>query len=336
VSVSTPAPSLAHLVKPIAADAHVTASAWLGDKAAFALGDGCVLLADGEAAKRIAVHPDGAVLVAASDGQRFLTGGDDGRVCTIAADGTITMLADAKGKWIDALAVSPRRAVAFSAGRTVTVIDGEGRVRTLNAPSSVRGLAFAPKGFRLALSHQNGATLWFPNTDAAPEMLFWKGSHLDVIWSPDGRFVATSMQENMLHVWRHADGKDMRMSGYPGKTRSFSWSPNGLWLATSGASAAIVWPFDGKDGPMGRPPTERGIREARVTRVAFHPSTDVLAVGYDNGNILMVRLKDAHELEVREASPGGAVTALAWDAKGARLAFGCEEGAAGTVTLPTS
>jgi WD40 repeat protein len=335
VSVPTPASSLAHLVKPVAADAHVTAAAWLGDKAAFALGDGCVLLVDGEATKRLAVHPDGAVLAAAGDGSRLLTGGDDGRVCTIAADGTITTLADAKGKWIDALAVSPRRAVAFSAGRTVTVIDGDGRVRTLNAPSSVRGLAFAPKGFRLALSHQNGATLWFPNTDAAPEMLFWKGSHLDVTWSPDGRFVATSMQENMLHVWRHADGKDMRMSGYPGKTRSFSWSPNGLQLATSGASAAIVWPFDGKDGPMGRPPTECGFREARATRVAFHPSADVLAVGYDNGNIAMVRLKDAHELEVRGASPGGAVTALAWDAKGARLAFGCEEGAAGTVTLPT-
>ncbi len=253
------------------------------------------------------------------------------------ADGTVVTIADAKGKWIDALAVSPRRAIAFSAGRRVTVLDDQGRVRTIDAPSSVRGLAFAPKGLRLALSHHNGATLWFPNTDAAPEMLLWKGSHLDVIWSPDGRFVATSMQENMLHVWRVADGKDMRMSGYPGKTRSFSWSPNGLWLATSGANAAIVWPFDGKDGPMGRPPTECGYREgAKATRVAFHPNTEVLAIGYDNGAVLMARLKDAHQLEVRAPSPGGPVTALAWDAKGARLAFGCEDGAAGTVALPTN
>jgi WD40 repeat protein len=334
VSASAPASSLKDRVAPVAADAHVTAAAWLGDKAAFALGDGNVVLASDDAMQRLAVHPGGAVLVAASDGQRLLTGGDDGRVCAVAADGTLATLADAKGKWIDALATSPRRAIAFSAGRGVTVIDSDGRARTLNAPSSVRGLAFAPKGFRLALSHRDGATLWFPNTDAAPEMLFWKGSHLDITWSPDGRFVATSMQESMLHVWRHADGKDMRMSGYPGKTRSFSWSQSGLWLATSGANAAIVWPFDGKDGPMGRPPTECGFREGRVTRVAFHPRAEVIAIGYDSGLVLLGRLNDAHEIEVRPASAGGAVTALAWDAKGARLAFGCEEGAAGIVALP--
>ena len=40
------------------------------------------------------------------------------------------------------------------------------------------GLAFFPKGFRLAVAHYNGATLWFPNVKAEPECLVWKGSHL--------------------------------------------------------------------------------------------------------------------------------------------------------------
>jgi hypothetical protein len=71
-----------------------------------------------------------------------------------------------------------------------------------------------------------------------------------------------------------------------------------------------------------------------VTRVAFHPRAEVIAIGYDSGLVLLGRLNDAHEIEVRPASAGGAVTALAWDAKGARLAFGCEEGAAGIVALP--
>jgi hypothetical protein len=38
-------------------------------------------------------------------------------------------------------------------------------------------LAFAPKGVRLAVAHYNGVSLWFPNAQAAPEMLEWKGSH---------------------------------------------------------------------------------------------------------------------------------------------------------------
>src|SRR5207248_11690114 len=93
----------------------------------------------------------------------------------------------------------------------------KGEERTLEVPSSVGGLAFAPKGFRLAIAHYNGATLWFPNAAAAPERLEWKGSYLLVSFSPDGKFLVTAKQERMLHGWRLADGKHMRMSGYSAK-----------------------------------------------------------------------------------------------------------------------
>ncbi len=124
----------------------------------------------------------------------------------------------------------------------------------------MRGLCFLPKGYRLALAHYNGVSLWFPNAEAAPPLLEWKGSHLDATVSPDGRFLVTSMQENALHGWRLADARNMRMTGYPGKTRSLSWSHDGHWLATSGADACVVWPFRDKDGPMGKAPRECGVR----------------------------------------------------------------------------
>ncbi|MDJ1158353.1 WD40 repeat domain-containing protein [Chelatococcus sp. SYSU_G07232] len=329
--------SLTDHVAPLAAGAHVTAAAWLGDTAAFALGDGAVLLVNGGGESRVAAHPDGAVLVAASGGERLLTGGDDGRVVATRADGTIQTLADEKGRWIDALTTTKTGAVAWSTGKRVTARDEKGRTRGYEAPSTAQGLAFAPKGYRLAVAHYNGVSLWFPNTDARPEDLAWKGSHLDVTWSPDGSFVVTSMQENALHGWRLADKKDMRMSGYPAKTRSFAWSADGVWLATSGADAVIVWPFD-KEGPMGRAPRECGVRHAKVSRVAFHPNALVLAAGYEDGCILLIRLTDASELLVRRAIEGGEkgrpITALAWDKPGRRLAFGSEGGAAGILTLP--
>jgi WD40 repeat protein len=102
-----------------------------------------------------------------------------------------------------------------------------------------------------------------------------------------------------------------------------------------GAEAAILWPFDSKEGPMGKQPRECGVRPAKVTRVAFHPNTFVLAVGYEDGCILLVRLTDAAELLVRPALKGSGVTALGWDHGGKRLAFGCEDGKAGILTLPT-
>jgi WD40 repeat protein len=199
---ATAAPSLTQAVTPVAAGAHVTGLAWLRDTVAFAVADGGVVLAKDGATHRVEAHPDAGVLVAAGDGERFVTGGDDGRVAVTGADGSTRTLAEAKGAWIDTLALHAGGAYAFGAGRRVVARDDKGRERTLEVPSAARGLAFAPKGYRLAVSHYNGVSLWFPNLDAAPEALDWKGSHLDVTWSPDGRFVVTSMQENALHGWR--------------------------------------------------------------------------------------------------------------------------------------
>jgi WD40 repeat protein len=123
------------------------------------------------------------------------------------------------------------------------------------------------------------------------------------------------------------------MTGYPGKTRSVSWSPEGHWLATSGADACVVWPFKDKDGPMGKAPRECGVRSSRVTQVAFHPRALVVAIGYADGLILLCRLGDGAEILVRTAADG-AISALGWDQTGARLLFGLETGLAGLLTLP--
>lgn len=328
-----PTDSLSADVAPIVVGAHVTAACFLGDVPALALGDGTVLLgADG--GRRVAAHPDGTVLCAAADGTRIVTGGDDGRVAATRPDGTTEELAAETG-WIDALAVHGSGAVAWATGRTVRARSAAGEVKSATGASSIRGVAFAPKGYRLAFSHYNGASLWFPNTVEPPQALEWKGSHLDVVWSPDGRFVVTTMQENAMHGWRVSDSKHMRMSGYPAKPRSLSWSPDGAWLATSGAEACVVWPFEGKDGPMGKAPRECGVRPVRVSQVAFHPRAGVLALGYDDGFVLMVRLKDNSEILVRrEDAAGGAVSALAWNATGTQLLFGTRAGAAGLLTLP--
>lgn len=332
----TAAATLTSAVEPIAAGEAVIAAAFLGETPAFALADGTVLLVDDGAERRVAAHPNAGILVAASDGARLVTGGDDGRVVATDASGATEILGDEKGKWIDAVALHDG-AVAWSAGRCVRARSTKGELKTLDLPSSSRGLAFFPKGYRLAAAHYNGATLWFPNA-GKPQTLEWNGSHLDATVSPDGRFVVTSMQENTLHGWRVADGKNMRMAGYPGKTRSFSWSHDGKWLATSGADACIIWPFAGKDGPMGQQPRECGVRaNAPVTRVAFHPGALVVAIGYEDGLTMLARITDGSEILVRRAAANpdkARVTTLAWDAKGARLLFGAENGEAGVLMLP--
>lgn len=327
-----PKNSLLDHVERIEPGAFVAHACFLKGNPVLALADGRIRFGGATATAEVEAH-DGAILVAHADQTRLVTGGDDGLVAITDASGKTTKLPDEKRRWIDAVAAGPSESVAWTAGKTAFVRDGKGAMKTLALPSSSRGLCFAPKGFRLAVTHIDGASLWFPNATAEPEKLVWKGSHLDAAWSADGRFVVTSMGENQLHGWQLPAKSHMRMSGYPAKTRSMSWSSDGNWLATSGAEAAIIWPFGGT-GPTGKAPRECGVRPRRVTQVAFHPKALVLAIGYDDGWVLLVRLTDAAELLVRKADSGGAVSALAWDALGKRLLYGTEDGAAGLLTLP--
>jgi WD40 repeat protein len=260
-------------------------------------------------------------------------GGDDGKLVALDAKGEVVLLAtDAKRRWIDNVALHPDGGFAWSAGKTAFVRSGKAEDKSFDVPSTVGGLAFAPKGLRLAISHYNGVTLWFPNMAANGEVLEWAGSHLGVTFSPDNKFLVTAMHEPALHGWRLADHRHMRMTGYPGRVRSMSWSAGGKALATSGADAVIMWPFASKDGPMGKEPAMLAPLQARVTMVACHPTQDILAAGYSDGTILMVRLTDGAEILVRRRGPAP-VAALAWNAKGTLLAFAAEDGDAGLLEL---
>jgi WD40 repeat protein len=326
-------PSVIERTRPVKVEAPVVGVHFLGDAAAFVLGEEALLLVARDGGeRRIAVH-GGGILAAAADRSRIVTGGDDGKVANTDASGkSIIVATDAKRRWIDHVAIGPGGALAWSAGKQTFVRDGKGVEHSYEAPSTVGGLAFLPKGFRLAIAHYNGATLWFPNAKAAPEMLEWKGSHRDTTVSPDGRFLVTSMQEPTLHGWRLSDRKDLRMSGYGARVCSLGWSADGKWLATSGSTQLILWPFQAKDGPMGKTPQMWAPMEALVEIVACHPKEPIVAVGYADGLVLLVRIEDGAEILAKK--PGDApVTALGWSADGKLMAFATEAGEAGILDL---
>lgn len=306
---------------------------FIGDIAAFVGAEEFIAFAAGADAPIVHAAHSGGILCSASDGKRVVVGCDNGSLLSLDASGKIeTLYSDAKRRWIDNVALHPDGAIAWSAGKTAFVRPTKGDDKSLDAPSTVGGLAFAPKGLRLAIAHYNGVTMWFPNMASKPEVLDWKGSHLGVIFSADNRFLVTSMHEAALHGWRLADSRHMRMTGYPARVRSMSWSVGGKFLATSGSDSVILWPFSSKDGPMGKEPAMLAPLQAKATVVACHPKEDVFAAGYSDGTILMVRIEDGAEILVRR-NAGEAVAALAWNAKGSVLAFATEDGDAGLLPL---
>jgi WD40 repeat protein len=314
--------------------APITALLAHGDGFVVAAGDGTVTFAPSEltTARTVGVH-GGAILAAALAGTDVVTSGDDGRVVRTAPNGATRELWRSKGRWVDHVAGSPGGDLAWSSGKSVHVTRGQDAPREFVHPSAIGGLAFAPEGDRLAVAHYGGVTVWdLSAMPPARQLLEWKGSHLDVSWSRDGRFLVTAMQEGAVHGWLLENGADFAMRGYAAKPRSMSWSPAGDWRATSGAPEILLWPFKAFWGPMGTEPEVRAPREVPVSVVACHPRRSYVAAGYRDGVVLIARHEDLRELTLRRAA-GAAVTALAWSADGRRVAYGTEDGHAAIVDL---
>ena len=310
-----------------------------GTQLAFALGDGTIRLADLQAPATMDMCEahDGAVLALSADARPrgFVSGGDDGRLMRIGPDGHAQKIGAFGGKWVEQVSVfSDGKAgvVACAVGKNVHLFDAEGeKLKVLEHPSTVTGIAFDGKGKRVAASHYNGATLWFVGSKSdTGRRLDWKGSHIGVAVHPAAEAVVTAMQENALHGWRLPDAHDMRMSGYPAKTESLGFTKSGKYLASSGADAIVLWPFFG-GGPMGKPPVELAqVGGVLCTRVACHPVEELVAAGYADGTVVLGEIATRRVLRVAQAGHGP-ITALAWSGNGAWLAVGTETGFAALV-----
>ncbi len=296
---------------------------------AFIFSDGRV--AFGDAAPHATGKP---VISVCAQGNDILLGGEDGTLRRMAFDGTCKDIYNFGRKWIEHVSAGDG-VIAASTGKTLHLFNtktGEGK--SIDHASSISGISLDGRGKRLAVSHYNGVTLHWASGAGTPQTLEWKGSHIGVLMSPDAKFVVTAMQELALHGWKLPEAKNMRMAGYPAKTRSMAWSAKAKWLATSGAPAVICWPFFHKDGPMGKGPIElAGPGNALVTAVACHPKRDIIAAGFEDGQVLLFRMEDAADILVANAN-GAAVSAMAFSQDGAQLGYSCENGRVGLLNLP--
>src|SRR5262249_54259070 len=150
--IRTETASIVDRIRPVLLDGTVVAAFFLGDSPIFVLSEETLAFAPaGQEPRRVSVH-GGAILAAAADDGRIIPGGDDGKVVATDAAGSTTVVAtDTKRRWIDRVATGADGAVGWSSGKQAFVRTRKGEERVCEAPSSVGGLAFAPKGFRLAI-----------------------------------------------------------------------------------------------------------------------------------------------------------------------------------------
>jgi WD40 repeat protein len=308
---------------------HCIAATFIGGVPAFALADGTLRRLHAEE-ECIRAH---AALLAAQriEGEdALLTSGEDGRVCRTLPGGGLEEMAVLPRKWITSVAQTAGR-LAYASGKNVWLHTAAG-VRVIAARRNVRGIAFAPDGARLAVAQQDSIALHCTAAERDPLELMWNDIHHACLFSPDGRFLLVASQESFLHGWRLEDRQHFRMLGYAARVTDWAWSPDGNSLATSGAAAAIVWPFSGDSGAMGRSAAELARRDdATVSAVAWHPRSTWLAIGWSDG---AVQCACAEEPEARlTLRPRGRaqVTSLSFHPNGNAVAFGSAEGECGVL-----
>jgi len=327
-------------------DAYVTYAGFSGngDWAVFAFGDGRLgwVKAAEEPEKMQFTEPLGATpLVGAPDidGRSTLFGTDDGRFLTLDPETGVKELASFPWAWIEQIAAHAKTGLrAFSAGRAVHVLGSVGETFAVfeDLPSTVAGLCFSPDGDCLAATHYGGVSIWQVSKEGGgnnePEVLEWHGSHTAVSWSPDGRFIATAMQDKEMHCWKMPEKTGMKMSGYPSKIRSITWTPDSAYIAASGAGAVTSWCCKG-DGPSGKPPLEFGyVHDGIVTHVDANPEKALIAGGYDDGAV-MIGVIEKEEAAIARPACGNAITAVAFSPDGQSLVCGTEAGAVAVIKI---
>ena len=308
-----------------------------GKELAIATGDGRVWRIDATseatpAAPQAAHKGVALAIVADPAGDGFISGGDDGRLLR---HGEETQEIEAfKGRWLERLAAHAKTGTfAVVTGKEIVVHGPAGRRVLGPHPSTVADIDFSPDGSRLVAAHYGGVTIHvLKPADAAPRSLDWKGSHVAVSYSPDAKFIATGTQDNSLHVWRLATGRDMQMSGYPVKVKQLAWSHDARFLFGTATSLFTGWPFAGK-GPEGKPPIQFGDEGAGImTAIVAHPADSFIAAGFDTGEVQLGDCKTRRSAVIKLAGDGQ-ISALAWSPGGWSLAVGTDQGVVELIEL---
>jgi WD40 repeat protein len=228
----------------------------------------------------------------------------------------------AGGGAVNAAAVSRNGALAATATadglvRVFRTANG-GLVRTIDAKSRLRGVAFNADGSQVAAGGRDGVTrVWDVRTGALLHELRSGGPVRSVTYSPDGSILATTSNDQTAKLWNAASGVLLKTLRHPRTVFSATFSRDGARLATvSGDRFVRVYDVAG----AGREPlfSLDNVREA--TAVAFSPDGTTIATASRDGNVRLWSAANGDGPTTLEAK--GNVLALAFAPDGKTLAAG--------------
>jgi len=311
-------------------------AAFAPDGRTLVVGDGAgrlqLLDVAGGTLQPLGEHRGGVLAVAWQPGGKLVaSAGQDGEVRLVDARTRESRLLLKAPGWSERLAFAPQgKLLAVGSGRTLRVYgnDGSERAAPSQQPGAINAMAWRPKGLELATLGNGGARLHrlvAPTADGmlvAPGTVEYAhpGACLTASWSPDGRVLASGLQEGSVQFWNVGANTQSQMRGYGTKVALTSFSANSRLLATGADQAIVVWDFS-SGGPEGSEPLQLSTHTARLTQLAFQPQGPLLASGARDHRLALWR-PGASTDPLDADLLGGEVALLRWSPDGRWLAAG--------------
>jgi WD40 repeat protein len=322
---------------------YVIKLAWVGgdQQLVVATSSGPVSLFDtitGQLQWTASGHKFGTLAVAVQDTQPqdIVTAGQDGQIRfwdRSTGQQRLALLGGAS--WVENLAWSPQGdLLASGAGRKLRLWNPQGELvdEYPDHPSTISSIQWCPTTADLAIdstamlaSAAYGCLqLWLPSQSTPWQCFTWKSSVLKLLWSPNGKFIATGDQDATVHFWMVASQTDLQMWGYPTKVQQLSWDYQSRYLATGGSSEVTIWDCHGA-GPENTTPIVLKLHQHLIEQLAYQHQGPVLASAGEDG-VLALWQPDRNPNLLARKNLGAPISQLAWAANDTYLAVGTKSG----------
>jgi WD40 repeat protein len=223
---------------------------------------------------------------------------------------------------VETLAFSPDgKHLAVGAGDGIVAIyplaGGPGEepvVQKLHA-GFVSGLAWSPDGRSLASAAGDGTVRLSDPQTLVPARSFTgvPSSRPALAWSADGAQVAVAQGRGAVQTYDTVTGAAIDTFSLPGATRDLRWLSSGE-LAVGDDGGQVSFLASGKQARVFRPATAH----KSVNSLSLSPDGSQLAIGYDDGAIVLV--DPASATAIRELPKGRQVGTVSWSPNGKLLA----------------
>jgi len=293
-------------------------------------------------AHRWDAHKGGTLALSWSPkGDVIATGGQDGtlRLWIPESGALLREFSFDNAAWVEHAAFSPSGDYfAASAGKRLRIWKASGELALSfdNHESTVSSLQWRADSKGVATACY-GKIRCFRLGETKPyEVLDWKASLIALAWSPNGRHVASSTQENTIQFFRlpSAGREPLQMSGYPVKVKNLTWDRAARYLASGGGEMITIWDVSGS-GPAGTIPLQLSGHPQNITALEFQRHGDLLASGCQAGAVFVWNPSQCPwpknepvptEQRISARRLHSTINQLRWSPDERTLALGCQDG----------